>query len=83
MHMKNIFEKSSRTWHFLEFNIMLRGWVSDRGHYDNILNDLDCNRVSSSKKGRAITEHQGSTLAVFRYPEHPRFSDGIPDSPEQ
>ena len=26
---------------------------------------------------------QGSTLAVFRYPEHPRFSDGIPDSPEQ
>ena len=23
----------------------------------------------------------GSTLAVFRYPEHPRFSDGIPDSP--
>ena len=24
---------------------------------------------------------QGSTLAVFRYPEHPRFSDGIPDSP--
>ena len=23
---------------------------------------------------------QGSTLAVFRYPEHPRFSDGIPDS---
>ena len=29
-------------------------------------------------------EHtQGSTLAVFRHPEHPRFSDGIPDSPEQ
>ena len=26
---------------------------------------------------------QGSTLAVFRYPEHPRFSDGIPDSPAQ
>ena len=26
---------------------------------------------------------QGSTLAVFGYPEHPRFSDGIPDSPEQ
>ena len=26
---------------------------------------------------------QGSTLAVFRYPEHPKFSDGIPDSPEQ
>ena len=25
---------------------------------------------------------EGSTLAVFRYPEHPRFSDGIPDSPE-
>ena len=22
---------------------------------------------------------QGSTLAVFRYPEHPKFSDGIPD----
>ena len=26
---------------------------------------------------------QGSTLAVFCYPEHPRFSDGIPDSPAQ
>ena len=26
---------------------------------------------------------QGSTLAVFRYPENPRFPDGIPDSPEQ
>ena len=26
---------------------------------------------------------QGSTLAVFRYPEPPRFPDGIPDSPEQ
>ena len=26
---------------------------------------------------------QGSTLAVFRYPEHPRFSDGIPDLPAQ
>ena len=26
---------------------------------------------------------QGSTLAVFRYPEHPRFYDGIPDSPAQ
>ncbi len=26
---------------------------------------------------------QGSTLAVFRYPEHPRFSDGIPDWPAQ
>ena len=26
---------------------------------------------------------QGSTLAVFRYPEHPRFSDGLPDTPEQ
>ena len=26
---------------------------------------------------------QGSTLAVFRYPEHPRFSDGIPDSRAQ
>ena len=26
---------------------------------------------------------QGSTLAVFRYPELPRFSDGIPDTPEQ
>ena len=26
---------------------------------------------------------QGSTLAVFRYPEHPRFSVGIPDSPAQ
>ena len=24
-----------------------------------------------------------STLAVFRYPEHSRFPDGIPDSPEQ
>ena len=28
-------------------------------------------------------EEQGSTLAVFRYPEHPRFYDGIPDSPAQ
>ena len=28
-------------------------------------------------------ETQGSTLAVFRYPENPRFPDGIPDSPEQ
>ena len=27
--------------------------------------------------------NQGSSLAVFRYPEHPRFPDGIPDSPEQ
>ena len=27
-----------------------------------------------------LTSSQGSTLAVFRYPEHPRFSDGIPDS---
>ena len=26
---------------------------------------------------------QGPTLAVFRYPEHPRFSNGIPDSPNQ
>ena len=26
---------------------------------------------------------QGSTLAVFRYPENPRFPDGIPDLPEQ
>ena len=25
----------------------------------------------------------GSTLVVFRYPEHPRFSDGIPDLPTQ
>ena len=29
------------------------------------------------------TTAQGSTLAVFRYPENPRFPDGIPDSPEQ
>ena len=27
--------------------------------------------------------NQGSTLALFRYPEHPRLSDGIPDSPEK
>ena len=37
--------------------------------------------------GRAVNRvpvhKQGSTLAVFRYPEHPRFSDGIPNSPEQ
>ena len=25
---------------------------------------------------------QGLTLTVFRYLEHPRLSDGIPDSPE-
>ena len=31
---------------------------------------------------RELTK-QGSTLAVFRYPENPRFPDGIPDSPEQ
>ena len=30
-----------------------------------------------------LTIIQGSTLAVFRYPENPRFPDGIPDSPEQ
>ena len=30
-----------------------------------------------------VHDCQGSTLAVFRYPEHPRFSDGIPDSPAQ
>ena len=30
-----------------------------------------------------VTDSQGSTLAVFRYPEHPRFYDGIPDSPVQ
>ena len=27
-----------------------------------------------------VNMYQGSTLAVFRYPEHPRFPDGIPSS---
>ena len=31
----------------------------------------------------ACIQQQGSTLVVFRYPEDPRFSDGIPDSPAQ
>ena len=35
------------------------------------------------KKKRRMELDQGSTLAIFRYPEHPRFSDGIPDTPEQ
>ena len=42
--------------------------------------------ISKMLKGAHLPNvylNQGSTLAVFRYPEHPRFSDGIPDSPEQ
>ena len=50
----------------------------------------DINNCNSVERGtqrwvecRAKDPVQGSTLAVFRYPEHPRFSDGIPDSPAQ
>ena len=39
--------------------------------------------VSNVWKWWRTTLYQGSTLAVFRYPEHPRFYDGIPDSPAQ
>ena len=44
-------------------------------------------RVRAAMANVALTlmkyTYQGSTLAVFRYPENPRFPDGIPDSPEQ
>ena len=33
-----------------------------------------------SEQCKIAASKQGSTLAVFRYPEHLRFSDGIPDS---
>ena len=40
-------------------------------------------RVKLNLFAACICYIQGSTLAVFRYPENPRFPDGIPDSPEQ
>ena len=49
-------------------------WTEHLVEYPVIAGAANVNRFLNS------TVSQGSTLAVFRYPEHPRFSDGIPDS---
>ena len=43
--------------------------------------DLERLRTTMQRRVVDFVRVAGSTLAVFRYPEHPRFSDGIPDSP--
>ena len=43
--------------------------------------DIKCNRFMNAHARRA--KWWVTNMEVFRYPEHPRFSDGIPDSPEQ
>ena len=55
-------------------DVMRRGRL--RGH-EHVERKGDADYVKAYYVG------QGSTLAVFHYPEHPRFSDGIPDSPAQ
>ena len=52
--------------------------MEDFGYFPHGMGDLQITIYP-----RDLEPVQGSTLAVFRYPDHPRFSDGIPDSPEQ
>ena len=50
---------------------------------DHPNSDIPCRMFHSKLMlGEQVTE-QGSSMVVFRYPEHPRISDRIPDSPEQ
>ena len=81
-----------RFWSFIKANKRENiGIPTLRVNDKPITNDRDKANALNSQFTSVFTSErypipvidQGSTLAVFRYPEHPRFSDGIPDSPEQ
>ena len=57
----------------------------ERTHPRDNESDAGCRKDHGDmdKLVRACDQKQGSTLAVFRYHEHPRFSGGLPDSPAQ